>query len=563
MNLKKQLLLAAQQVVLLASQKKAKTKQALSVAKNAICREMGINTFPDALLVSAYETLVENGTLSPVPDLQRLLMKRGIRTLSGIAPISVLLPPGPCKSACVYCPLERSDVGGKTLFHKDSEKKYGLQSIPKAFQKPSTIVMPKSYLSSEPGAMRALLSGFDPFLQISRRIAALRKTGHSAEKCELIVQGGTFSDYPKAVRTRFLTRCYAAFNGNARARSLSEEIRRNETADCRVIGLTLETRPGCITPEEIRDLRKLGCTRVEIGVQTLDDTITKTTKRLQTREEVVRATALLRQAGLKICYHIMPGLPGSTPEKDIEVYREVCENPDFCPDLVKIYPCSVVPFSELEKWHSSGKYVPYSEETLRNVLLEIKRLTPPWIRISRLIRDIPGTAILGGSKTTNLRQLLQEEMRKDGKYCQCIRCREIRGGEYDPKQAKFVQRSYLVAGGMEHFLSMELADKTLLALLRLRIPGKTEKALFRALANAGIVRELHTYGSAIPIGGESGGKPQHSGFGKRLLEEAEKICRAEKLQAITVIAGVGAREYYRKLGFIDAETYVRKEFEKL
>ena len=147
----------------------------------------------------------------------------------------------------------------------------------------------------------------------------------------------------------------------------------------------------------------------------------------------------------------MPGLPGSTPEKDVEVYREICENPDFCPDLVKIYPCSVVPFSELEKWHASGKYVPYSEETLRNILLEIKRITPPWIRISRLVRDIPGTAILGGNKTTNLRQLLQEEMKHNGERCRCIRCREIRGGEYDINAVKFVQRSYSAAGGTEYF----------------------------------------------------------------------------------------------------------------
>lgn len=536
-----------------------KTKDALSAVKNTVCRKWGINTFPDALLFSAYETLVARGELAKNIPLQKILTKRSIRTLSGIAPISVLLPPAPCKSACVYCPLERSDTGGKTLFQKDSEKKYGPQQIPKKFQKPGAIVMPKSYLSSEPGAMRALLSGFDPFLQISRRLTALHKTGHSAEKCELIVQGGTFSDYPKSVRTRFLTKCYAAFNGETKADSLASEIAKNETANHRVVGLTLETRPGCVTPEEIRDLRKLGCTRVEIGVQTLDDSITKKTRRLQTREEVVRATALLRQAGLKICYHIMPGLPGSTPEKDVEVYREICENPDFCPDLVKIYPCSVVPFSELEKWHASGKYVPYSEETLRNILLEIKRITPPWIRISRLVRDIPGTAILGGNKTTNLRQLLQEEMKHNGERCRCIRCREIRGGEYDINAVKFVQRSYSAAGGTEYFLSMELPDETLLALLRLRIPSKTEKPLFRALTNSGIVRELHTYGAAIPLGNTSDGTPQHSGFGKKLLEEAENICRAENKQGITVIAGVGAREYYRKLGFEDAGTYVQKQ----
>ncbi len=555
---------AASEIVLRAFHLKIEDKDSLTKVKNEVCKEFKINTFSDMELLSAYRTLEKEKRIKPSECIKKLLQKRSIRTLSGIAPVSVLMPPAPCKSACVYCPSERANSDGKTLFQIDTEKKYGRQNVPKKFQRPGALVMPKSYISSEPGAMRALLAGFDPFVQISRRLASLERTGHSAEKCELIVQGGTFSDLPKRSRTHFITRCYQAFNEGGEQKKPSRSTllmaqKSNEVARHRIIGLTLETRPGSVTPEEIREFRRLGCTRVELGVQTLDDDITKKTRRLQSREEVVRATRLLRQAGFKICYHIMPGLPFSTPEKDLETYHEICNNPDFCPDLIKIYPCAVVPFSELEKWYKTGKFQPYSDEVLFELLWKMKKRTPPWIRISRLVRDIPGTAILGGSKKTNLRQLIQEKMHKKGEKCSCIRCREIRDQIFDRKDVRFVERIYESAGGEEHFLSYELPDGTLLAMLRLRIPGKNEKPLFLALSQAGIIRELHTFGHALPVKMTKGQSVQHIGFGKQLLQDAERITSAKGLSKLTVISGVGVKEFYRQIGFSDSGTYLVKK----
>lgn len=527
--------------------------------KNATCGSVGKNTIPDAILLAAYRTMIAAGEASEDPILLTLLRKRNIRTQSGIAPVSVLLPPAPCKSACVYCPTEQVNTAGKTLYQIDSEKKYGVQQIPTRFRKPGAVVMPKSYLSNEPGAMRALLAGFDPYLQISRRLTALRKTGHSPEKCELIIQGGTFSDIPKASRTRFVTRCYQSFNqAKAGYGGLQAAQQRNESARCRVIGLTLETRPGGINTTEIRDYRRLGCTRVEIGVQTLDDEINRKTRRLQTRAEVVMATKLLREAGFKICYHMMPGLPFSTPEQDLASYREICENPDFKPDLVKIYPCSVVPFSELFGWYRNGKYLPYPEDVLEKLLVEMKKMTPPWIRISRLIRDIPGTSIAAGSRITNLRQLIQEKMSLRGERCRCIRCREVRDVAFVEEDVQYVIREYAVSSGKEYFLSYELADETLIAMLRLFVPNEGSKPVFRALRAATIIRELHTYGQAMAIGKKSTSEAQHTGFGGKLLVKAEELSKQLGFSKIAVISGIGVKDYYRKRGFADSDTYLVK-----
>jgi elongator complex protein 3 len=574
---------AMKEIILSALRNGITDKDSLSKIKNNVCQKYGINTFPDAELLSVYRQMIESGEVQRSDAIERLLQKRGIRTLSGISPVSVLMPPAPCKSACVYCPTERANAQGKTLFQLDTEKKYGIQKIRKKYQRPGALVMPKSYISSEPGAMRALLAGFDPLIQISRRLTALKKTGHSPEKSELIVQGGTFSDLPKAMRTRFITRCYQAFNrgsGNTEKGTRSKEQRTesknqksnennlgstlreaqkiNETAEHRVVGLTLETRPGSITPDEIREFRRLGCTRVEIGVQTLDDEITKKTKRIQTREQVVRGTRLLRQAGFKICYHIMPGLPFSTPEKDIQTYREICENPDFCPDLVKIYPCSVVPFSELEHWYRKGEYIPYSDDVLFELLKEMKQITPPWMRISRLVRDIPGTAILGGSKTTNLRQLIQEQMHREGKRCRCIRCREVRD-ETREEEPILRMRTYQTGGGTEYFLSYEWEDETLHAMLRLFLPNDSGTAIFRALKNAAIIRELHTYGRSVPLGKREKKSSQHIGLGARLVREAERITQEKGFSRLAVISGIGVKQYYRDIGFFDEGTYLVKK----
>lgn len=551
----------AREIIFEIQKRKAKNKIEVIKIKNEICGNHKIDTFPDHKLLLELDTLIKENKIKIDQTFKDLFQKRRIRTLSGISPISVLLPPGPCSSQCVYCPSERADKEGKTLFQKDTEKKYGKQDVPKKYQKPHVLVMPKSYISSEPGAMRALLAGFDPFLQIGRRLNSLEKTGHSADKNELIIQGGTFSDLPRNFSTRFVAKCYQAFNIHKNKNlkkntSLAESQKTNEDAKHRVIGLTLETRPDCINEDEILYYRKLGCTRVELGVQTIDNDILRKIKRKQTREDVVRSTKLLRQAGFKICYHMMPNLPFSNPQRDLEVYREICNNSDFKPDLVKIYPCSVLPFSELQLWHKQGKYKPYSEKELYDILYEMKKITPHWIRISRLIRDIPQTAILGGNKITNLRQLIQHDMKKNGDRCRCIRCREVRDIKTDEK-AQIVIREYEANGGKEYFIAAELKDETLLSMVRLRI-DKNKNNFYQVLNSTGLIREVHSFGSSVAVGNKKNEATQHTGWGIKLIEKAEEITKQNGLKKMTVISGIGVKNYYKKLGFVEKSTYMVK-----
>ncbi len=550
--------------------------------KNKITGKKGVSTIPNIVLISAYQLLVAEGVLPETPWIVKKIQKRSVRTLSGIAPITVLTKPFPCPGKCVYCPTERVPESGKTLFQIDSEQKYGNVKIDKKYQKKGALVMPKSYLSSEPAAMRALLNHFDPSLQVQKRILSLQKTGHNPEKCELIVLGGTFSFLPKRYQTWFVKRCIQAFNGdNTPRKKLSEVIRENETAPQRAIGIVLETRPDHVTRNEIRRFRKMGCTRVEMGVQTLDDAVSALTKRGHGKAEVQIATQLLRDAGFKIAYHMMPGLPGSTEAGDIENFREIFTNPHYCPDYLKIYPCLVTPFSELAQWHQEGKFTALSDTELIPRLLAIKKLTPPWVRISRLIRDIPGTAILSGSSVTNLRQYLEKILQKEGTPCQCIRCREVKGEAYNLVHAQLFRQEYMAGGGKEIFLTIEIpntdiysleksetscipeGNRKLLALLRLRIPSwffdSSQIPVFTALKNCALIREVHTYGALTDIHEKNGESAQHRGFGKKLLLEAERIVREEYLiPRLAVISGIGVREYYRSQGYTEEQTYMIK-----
>ena len=554
--------LAAKEVILKIWKSTNWSESLLTKTKNAVCQKFKINSFRNIVLISQLAKLEKNGIIPEDSGLKDFFRKRKVRTISGIAPISVLTKPWTCRGNCVYCPTEILPLEKKTLFQKDVEKKYGVQKIPARFQKPGVQIMPKSYLSSEPAAMRALLADFDPFLQTRRRIEALKKTGHDSSKCEIIVIGGTFSDLPKRYQTYFLTRVFQALNSDnfSEKTSLVLAQKKNETAEHRAVGLTLETRPDAICKQEVRRFRKFGCTRVEIGVQTLDDEISKKTGRQQKKTDVIRATKLLRNAGFKISYHLMPNLPFSTPQKDLEVFREICEKPDFKPDLLKIYPTAVVPFSRLEKWFRDGKYQPYSDEILFDILEKMKIACPQWIRISRLIRDIPGTAIIAGNKKTNLRQILQKKMTKNKTNCHCIRCREIRSENFDSQKAKLEIEEYSAGDGKEFFLQfVSEKEKKLLALLRLRIFNKKAKILFRALRGTAIIRELHTFGRATKIGRKEKNVAQHFGFGKKLIVEAEKIVRNKKIKKLAVISGIGVKNFYRKLGFYDDGSYLVKK----
>lgn len=455
------------------------------------------------------------------PELLCILRKRSVRSESGINVIAILTKPLSCPGQCIYCPTPKN--------------------------------MPKSYLPNEPAVLRATRAHFRPGEQIRSRLQALMATGHTPSKIELIVMGGTWSAHSHSYQNAFIRSCFAALNNSSKPGTLAIEQKKNETAIHRCVGLTLETRPDYITPAEIKRMRKLGCTRVEIGVQTTDDKIHRLTRRGHGVREIIEATKLLRHAGFKITYHLMLNLPGSTPAKDIQTFREIFTNPGFCPDQIKIYPCVLTPDSELAEWYHQGKWKPYSDKTLIQTIKKIKSFVPEWCRIIRVIRDIPASDILVGSRTSNLRQVLAQQKT----LCRCIRCREIR--DLTPQKTELITRVYQVNGGTEYFFSIEdPAQDKLIGLCRLFLSQPNLPKIFPALENAAIIRELHVYGTHTPIGTAKRGV-QHIGFGRQLLTAAEDLAKTNGYKSITVISGIGVRDYYRKHGYRLTDTYLTKK----
>ena len=539
-----------------------------------------------AEILALYRELVAEG----VEDVNLLaeMSMRKIKTKSnsGVAVVSLLTKPFPCPGRCTYCPTEEN--------------------------------MPKSYLSKEPAAARALMNDFDPYLQITNRLKALEMNGHPIDKIEMIVIGGTWSFYHPVYQEEFLIGCYRACNDYGKESSVfsssalsslpkghqssvNTEISRrpedrleyllklqdeNERAKCRIIGLSIETRPDYITDFEIERLRALGVTKVEIGVQHLDDDVLKLTKRDMKIARVKRATEKLRNAGFKMVYHMMPNLHGSTPERDAAMFGELFSGEDFQPDMLKIYPCMVLEHSELYETWKQGGFTAYTDEELVEVVRGAKKFVPPYVRILRVYRDIPASYVKAGSTISNLRQVMDDDMKKNGWQCKCIRCREIREGEVNPEDFTLSRIEYRTKTGLELFLSFEsdarseentrsglqavsprpdlvfspnLAPRTrLAAFTRLRLPDKHgENALLPVLRGAALIRELHTYGRHTAVG-DAGKQSQHVGFGRRLLAEAERIAKDAGYSKLSVISGIGVREYYRKLGYNLEETYMVK-----
>ncbi len=479
--------------------------------------------FPSKIeLLKAYRDLVKNGKIRTNPALENLLKTRKIRSLSGIVSITVITKPYPCPGKCLYCPDE--------------------------------LEMPKSYLANEPACMRAVLTKFDPYKQVDARLKSLQLTGHSTDKIELIVLGGTWSAYPKNYQTWFIKRCFDACN-EQNSKDLKTAKKMNEKAKHRIIGLTLETRPDYVTLKEIKRMRWLGCTRIELGAQSIYNDVLKYNKRNHDVAATIKATKLLKNAGLKVTYHMMLNLPKSNIKKDEKMFGEVFSNSDFQPDQLKIYPCAVLKTSPLYKLWKQGKYKPYSEKQLINLLIKIKQKIPPYVRIIRIIRDIPSQSIIAGSKTSNLRQIIRD---KAGDICECIRCREPRELESKTKNLEFRRRDYDASDGKEIFLSFEnVKNNKLLAFLRLRICSNWT---LPALKDSALIRELHTYGKVVPIKAKSKKAAQHKGLGKKLMTEAEKIVVKETdFKKIAVISGIGVREYYRKLGYKLKDEYMMKK----
>lgn len=483
-------------------------------------------------ILLSYRKLVKEGKLKKDKNLENLLVKRRIRTLSGIASITVLTKHYPCPGKCLYCPTEKG--------------------------------MPKSYLSNEPAVMRAILNKFNPYKQIRNRLKALKYTGHLTNKIELIIIGGTWSALPDKYQKWFIKRCYDALNSKT-SKNLAIAKKLNEKSKHRLIGLTIETRPDFINEREIKKMRYCGVTRVELGVQSIYDDILIKNLRGHKVLEAINATKMLKDAGFKINYHIMPGLYGSNAKKDLKMFIELFSNPDFQPDMLKIYPCVVLQNSQLYTLYKKGLYKPYSTETLKNLLKKIKKdIIPPYVRIMRLIRDIPSGSIIAGNKVSNLRQIIQNESKKENWQCKCIRCREIKA-EKLPQKIKLFRYDYDASSGKEIFLSFEDPKrKYLLAFLRLRIPSqilKKEKHFLPILNDAAIIREVHSYGEVVPIGEKIKRATQHKGLGKKLIKQAEKIIHLEypQIKKITIISGIGVREYYRKLGYKLKDEYMVKK----
>jgi elongator complex protein 3 len=513
-----------------------KNREDLDCFKRKMAKKYKISCQSNVELLKVYHKLVEKRTLIQNELLEKLLRTRPIRSLSGIVNISVLTKPYPCPGKCIYCPSQKG--------------------------------IPKSYLKGEPAVQRAILTNFNPYLQVQVRLKSLEKTGHPIDKIELRIIGGTWSYYPKQYQTWFVKRCFKAANeyisnSKLKTKNLKELQKKNEKAKCRIIGITVETRPDYIDIKEIKRMRDLGITRVELGVQSIYNDILKLNKRGHNVQSTIKATKLLKDSGFKVSYQMMPNLPGSNFKRDIEMFKEIFKNPDFQPDLLKIYPLALVKEAPLYRSYKKNKFKPYSEKKLIRLLIEIKKEIPFWCRIQRIIRDIPSKDIIaGGVKISNLREVVQREMRKKGLKCKCIRCREVRE-DYKPNEKLYLFREdYWASDAKEIFLSFENKKREkLYALLRLRIPTENGSPLaFPILKDVAIIREIHTYGQMLPIGKKSL-SAQHKGLGKKLIKEAEKISKREfGYNKIAVISGIGVRRYYSsKLGYRLKDTYMTKK----
>lgn len=490
--------------------------------KRRWAKELG-KTPKNSQILSAYKSLVKQRKLARDLEFEGSLRIKRVRSLSGVAPFAVMTKPFYCPGQCTYCPL----VPG----------------------------MPKSYLSDEPAAQRAISHNFDPGLQVKDRLSQLKQTGHHTDKIELIVIGGTFSAYPDNYKREFFKAMLDACNG-VESQNLKEAQRINETAKQRIVGISVETRPDWINQDEVKLLRELGVTKIQVGVQAFDENILRRIKRGHSLEPVAEATRMLRNAGIKICYHFMPNLPGTTPKKDVEMAKIMYRDRRFKPDFVKIYPVVVIPGTELHEEWQRGEYVPYAAETLKEVLTKIKLITPPWVRIDRLVRDISKGWVEAGSIRTNMRQIILAELKKAGRTCKCIRCREVKQAHF-AGVPKLKMRKIDTLGGMELFMSFE-DEQHLYSLLRLRLINGREKLLFPELKRSALIRELHTFGSALPLAEREKGKAQHRGLGKRLLTKAEVIAKKNGYKKIAVISSIGTRDYYRNLGYELEGLYMTK-----
>jgi elongator complex protein 3 len=417
--------------------------------------------------------------------------------------------------------------------------------------------------------MRGLQNQFDPYLQVRSRIEQLQAIGHNVDKTELIIMGGTFLATPKQYQTWFIQRCLDAIT-NKTSLNFSQAKKNAETSTIRNVGITVETRPDWAKEEHVDDMLDMGVTRVELGVQNPDDDIYRLVGRTHIVADVVEATRVAKDAGLKIVYHVMPGLPTSNATKDLQAFRKIFTNPNFKPDMLKIYPCLVLRGTKVYEWYRKGMYTPYTTEEAANIIAEIKRTVPPWVRIMRVQRDIPARLIASGVTKSNLRQLVQQKLREQRKKCRCIRCREVGHRimvdhvKPDPDRVTVHKETYEASGGEEIFISAEdLENDVLIGYLRLRIPSQQAHRPEIRFEPCSIVRELHVYGSLVPVGKHLANAWQHHGYGSILLAEAERLTTEEYgMRKILVISALGTKQYYMRFGYHYDGVYMTKSLER-
>ena len=493
--------------------------------KLSVCRKYSLDVMPknSAILAAAEPEEYES--------VRRVLQVKPTRTLSGVAPVAVMTSPCACPHGkCLPCPGGPDHV----------------------FQSP------QSYTGEEPATLRARQNEYDPYRQVVARLGQFKLLGHHVDKAELIVMGGTMTARAPSYQEWFVSECLRGmneFSGTlSAAHGLAELMSENESSDVRCIATTFETRPDWCRGEHINRMLDLGVTKVELGFQHTDDEVLTLNKRGHTVSDSVEANRLLRDAGIKVGFHVMPNLYGSNILRDQKMFDKLFTDPRFCPDFLKIYPTLVTPGAELEGLWKAGEYATYDEDELVDLLAYAKARLPEYVRLQRIQRDIPAKLIVSGSIHGNIRQMTQQRLAEYGGQCRCIRCREI--GRH-PSHASEREETliYDCCGGTEHFLSMTAGD-ALIGFVRLRFAGSV---FYPELEDAALVRELHVYGSIVPLGehGECEDR-QHRSYGQRLLSRAEEMARAAGYGKVAVMTGIGVRPYYCKQGYVKTGPYMIK-----
>jgi len=528
---------------------RVKNKKELEKLKLKVCRDFKLMEFMSNSIILGAATPEEKIIISP------LVRKKPTRTISGVAIVAVMCKPHKCPHGrCTYCP--ESDIA------------------------------PPSYTGEEPAALRARMYQFDPYLQTYNRLVQLESIGHPLDKVELIVMGGTFPSYFICYQEWFITRCLKAMNdfgledaeNRTKIRKIGELTdsavfnyledvqRENELSNIRCVGMTFETRPDYAQTQDIDRMLKMGVTRVELGVQTIYNFIYKRIERGHRVEDVISSSRILRDSGIKVAMHMMPGL-FSDPERDMRIFHRIFEDENFRPDMLKIYPCLVTKGSKIYELWQKGEYEPYTNEEAVDLIVKVKKMLPKWVRTMRIQRDIPSQLIEAGVKKSNLGELVYNQLEHDKVNCKCIRCREVghkasMGLTPDFNNINLVKTEYNASEGREIFLSHEDLNKDILiGFLRLRIPSSMAHRK-EITDKTALIRELHVYGQMAELGQKGDDIWQHMGYGEELLLEAEKVASEEfDKNKILISSGIGARNYYRKFGYKQEGPYMSKIIE--